>query len=61
MGYLYGACDQISDFCYQYLLRKIFWDGQTEDKPFNHLPSGKRGYNYLRCWDQLQDIQIEVK
>ena len=23
MGYLYDACDQISDFCHQYLLRKM--------------------------------------
>ena len=23
MGYLYEACDEISDFCHQYLLRKI--------------------------------------
>jgi hypothetical protein len=22
MGYLYEACDEISDFCHQYLLRK---------------------------------------
>jgi hypothetical protein len=34
MVYLYDACDQISDFCHQQLLRKmrrkIFWtDGQT--------------------------------
>ena len=39
MVYLYDACDQISDFCHQQLLRKmrrkIFWmdertDGQTD-------------------------------
>jgi hypothetical protein len=35
MGYLYEACDQISDFCHQQLLRKmrqkISWtDGRTE-------------------------------
>ena len=39
MGYLYEACDQISDFCYQQLMRKmrpkISWtdgrmDGQTD-------------------------------
>jgi hypothetical protein len=31
MVYLYDACDKISDFCYQQLLRKISWmDGRTE-------------------------------
>jgi hypothetical protein len=35
MVYLYDACDQISDFCHQQLLRKmqqkISWmDGQTD-------------------------------
>ena len=31
MVYLYEACDQISDFCHQQLLRKISWtDGRTE-------------------------------
>jgi hypothetical protein len=37
MVYLYGACDQISDFCHQQLLRKmrrkISWtDGRTEGR-----------------------------
>ena len=35
MGYLYEACDEMSDFCHQYLLRKmrrkISWtEGRTE-------------------------------
>jgi len=35
MGYLYEACDQISDFCHQQLLRKMWrkisWtDGRTD-------------------------------
>jgi hypothetical protein len=31
MVYLYDACDQISDFCHQQLLRKISWtDGRME-------------------------------
>ena len=43
MGYLYEACDQISDFCHQQLLRKmrrkISWkDGRTEVKQYTPLP-----------------------
>ena len=42
MGYLYDACDQISDFCHQQLLRKmqrkISWtDGRTEVKQYTLL------------------------
>ena len=37
MGYLYDACDQISDFCHQQLLRKmrrkISWtEGRTDGR-----------------------------
>jgi hypothetical protein len=59
MVYLYDACDQISDFCHQQLLRKmrlkISWtdgrtDGRTnrrtEVKQYTPLP-GERGYNDL--------------
>ena len=50
MVYLYDACDQISDFCHQQLLRKmrISWtDGRT-DRGTTVYPSpfGERGYNY---------------
>ena len=59
MVYLYDACDQISDFCHQQLLRKmrrkISWtdgrmegrtDGQTDrGKIVYPLPFGERGYN----------------
>jgi hypothetical protein len=43
MGYLYEACDQISDFCHQQILRKmrrkISWtDGRTEVKQYSPLP-----------------------
>jgi hypothetical protein len=47
MVYLYDACDQISDFCHQQLLRKmqrkISWtdgrrDGRTEVKQYTPLP-----------------------
>jgi hypothetical protein len=43
MAYLYDACDQISDFCHQQLLRKmqrkISWtDGRTEVKQYTPLP-----------------------
>ena len=43
MVYLYEACDQISDFCHQQLLRKmrrkISWkDGGTEVKQYTPLP-----------------------
>ena len=30
MGYLYDACDQMSDFCHQQLLRKNILDGRTD-------------------------------
>jgi hypothetical protein len=47
MAYLYEACDQISDFCHQQLLRKmrrkISWtDGRTEVKQYT--PFGEQGY-----------------
>ena len=49
--YLYDACDQISDFCYQQLLRKmrrkISWTdiGKNSTPP---SPFGERGYkNWL--------------
>ena len=47
MVYLYEACDQISDFCHQQLLRKISWkDGGTEVKQYTPLPFwGGGGYN----------------
>ena len=47
MVYLYDACDQISDFCHQQLLRKmrrkISWtdgrtEGRTEVKQYTPLP-----------------------
>jgi hypothetical protein len=52
MVYLYDACDQISDFCYQQLLRKmrrkISWtDGRTDGQRSNSIPPspfGERGY-----------------
>jgi hypothetical protein len=50
MVYLYDACDQISDFCHQQLLRKmrrkIFWmDGQTDrgKTVYSPPPSGSGG------------------
>jgi hypothetical protein len=50
MVYLYDACDQISDFCHQQLLRKmrrkISWtDGRTEVKRYTSPPprSGSGG------------------
>ena len=50
MVYLYDACDQISDFCHQQLLRKISWtdgrtEGWTEVKQYIPFPFGERGYN----------------
>ena len=55
MVYLYDACDQISDFCHQQLLRKmrrkISWTdrGKTVYPP---SPFGERGYkhNYLTLY-----------
>ena len=57
MVYLYDACDQISDFCHQQLLRKmrrkISWtDGQTDrgKTVYPSPPSGSRGiikYSYF--------------
>ena len=55
MVYLYDACDQISDFCHQQLLRKmrrkISWtDGRTEVKQYTLSPFGERGYNKGFYW-----------
>jgi hypothetical protein len=41
----YNACDQISDFCHQQLLRKMRWkiswtNGRTEVKQYTPLPLG---------------------
>ena len=49
MVYLYDACDQISDFCHQQLLRKMRWkiswtDGRT-DRRKTVYPPRERGYN----------------
>ena len=60
MAYLYETCDQISDFCHQYLMRKmrrkIYWtDGRTEVKQYT--PSGERGYKYDRRYI-VRDIQV---
>jgi hypothetical protein len=53
MVYLYDACDQISDFCHQQLLRKmrrkISWtDGRTDrgKTVYPPFPFGERGYKY---------------
>jgi hypothetical protein len=53
MVYIYDACDQISDFCHQQLLRKmrrkISWtDGQTDRGKTVYPPSpfGEWGYKY---------------
>ena len=48
MVYLYDACDQISDFCHQQLLRKmrrkISWtDGRTEVKQYTPPPPSGSG------------------
>ena len=45
MVYLYDACDQISDFCHQQLLRKISWtDRRDRGKTvYPSPPSGSRG------------------
>jgi hypothetical protein len=46
MVYLYDACDQISDFCHQQLLRKISWtDGRTDRSKtvYPPPPSGSGG------------------
>jgi hypothetical protein len=48
MGYLYEACDQISDFCHQYLLRKmrrkISWDGRKDRQTEGRTDRGKTVY-----------------
>ena len=48
MGYLYEACDQISDFCHQQLLRKvrrkISWtDGRMEGQKDGQKDGWKDG------------------
>jgi hypothetical protein len=49
MVYLYDACDQISDFCHQQLLRnmrrKISWtDGRTDGRKGGQTDRGKTVY-----------------
>ena len=73
MVYLYDACDQISDFCHQQLLRKmrrkISWkDGRREVKQYTPSPFGERGYNkntslkYIYLWFQSRRfLEIEHK
>ena len=57
MVYLYDACDQISDFCHQQLLRKmrrkISWtDGRTDRGKIVYppLPSGSGGIIINTIW-----------
>ena len=67
MLYLYEACDQISDFCHQQLLRKmqrkISWtDGRTDRGKTVYLPppSGSGGItNYFT--DNHYLVQISLK
>ena len=56
------ACDQISDSCHQYLLRKIFWkDGRTEVKQYTPLPFRGAGVycvdliliRLAKCWNNF--------
>ena len=70
MVYLYDVCDQISDFCHQQLLRKMWrkisWtDGRTDRGKTVYPPSpfGERGYNnipqlvrYSRACDPYHDF-----
>jgi hypothetical protein len=64
MVYLYDACDQISDFCHQQLLRKlrrkISWtdgrtDRRTEVKQYTPSPFGERGYNKNKIFSATID------
>jgi hypothetical protein len=68
MVYLYDACDQISDFCHQQLLRKvrrkISWtdgrtDRRTEVKQYTSSPFGEHIFRHIflsnYCW-QKSDI-----
>jgi hypothetical protein len=55
MGYLYDACDQISDLCHQQLLRKmrrkISWtEGRTEVKQYAPLPLRGAGLLKGKCF-----------
>ena len=59
MIYLYDACDQISDFCHQQLLRKmrrkISWtDGRTEVKQY--IPLG----GIIRLTQQVPHVEKEL-
>jgi hypothetical protein len=60
MGYLYEACDEISDFCHQQLLskmrRKISWtDGRTEGRTDGKTDRGKTVYPLL-IFIHIEDI-----
>jgi hypothetical protein len=62
MVYLYDACDQISDFCHQQLLRKmrqkISWtDRRTEVKQYTLLPFRDRGYK--NQWYTVSQLLLE--
>jgi hypothetical protein len=68
MVYLYNACDQISDFCHQQLLRKmrqkISWkDGQTDrgKTVYPPAPSGSGGIiTIVTCRNQWWYVCITL-
>ena len=65
MGYLYDACDQISDFCHQQLLRKMWrkisWtDGRTDRRKtvYPPPPSGSRGI--IKIYSEMHQESMKV-
>ena len=65
MVYLYDACDQISDFCHQQLLRKmrrkISWtDGQT-DRGKTVYPPPPSGSGDIKMYGQILHINDHIK
>jgi hypothetical protein len=61
MVYLYDACDQISDFCHQQLLRKRRWkkswkDGQTDNYWWQKSDIwSQASYRYVILWELFLD------
>jgi hypothetical protein len=51
MVYLYDACDQISDFCHQQLLRGM--EGRTEVKQYTPLTGGTEGRTEVKQYTPL--------
>ena len=65
MAYLYEACDQISDFCHQQLLRKmrrkIFWTDGQMDRGKTVYPPPPSVSGGIKMYGQILHINDHIK